>query len=401
MNPEDRRRNIQRNNRRKENLRKAYFIAVGVVALLLVIFCALNAREAAKEKAAGRDASPVQTASADNTGRGDLVITPTPTPDPTPEPTPEPAQFVYTVRPEAEDGTGKAGRGRYDDEPAAAEEGFVITYTGTKYYFPDGTYLVNGWLEQGGAWLHFSADGYMAKGWTAVAGKGYFFDDRGAWVPDEDGTKLVALTFDDGPGEFTDRILNVLSAYNAKATFFLIGVEIEKYGDQVLPRMAAEGHLIGNHSYSHVQMPADENADEAEWQFYLCDELIRKYTGGEIAKVVRFPFGDYSHYGVRRVNRPNILWDLDTYDWEDGANTASIMAEVQSLLEPGNIFLMHDIYETTAEACETLIPWLYEQGYKCVTIKELAASRGYELENGVTYLSFKQLNIDEGRVTDE
>ena len=77
------------------------------------------------------------------------------------------------------------------------------------------------------------------------------------------------------------------------------------------------------------------------------------------------------------------------------------MAEVQSLLEPGNILLMHDIYETTAEACETLIPWLYEQGYKCVTIKELAASRGYELENGVTYLSFKQLNIDEGRVTDE
>ncbi len=405
MNAEQRRRITQRNNRRRENLRRLYILSVAAAAILLVIFIALYHREGQKEAqnpetrtvSAGTQTEAVS-ANSTSEGRGELILTPEPTPEATP--TPEPVTFLYTVNPEKEDGTGSAGRGRRSDEPASAEEGLSGSGRRRRYYYADGTYLVNGWVRNGEHAYHFSKDGYLAVGWTAIAGEGLYFDERGAWKPDEDGTKLVALTFDDGPGPYTNQILDILARYDAKATFFLLGTEIEKYGSNVLPRMVAEGHLIGNHTYSHVQLPADENADEAEWQFYLCDELIKNYTGGEIARVVRFPFGDYTHYSVQRVNRPNILWDLDTYDWDDGS-LESIMGEVTSLLEPGNIFLLHDIYDTTAAACETLIPYLAEQGYKMVTVEELAASRGYELENGVTYLSFKQMNIDEGRVTDE
>lgn len=188
---------------------------------------------------------------------------------------------------------------------------------------------------------------------------------------------MVALTFDDGPNpDNTNRILDVLNANYSHATFFVVGTNAENYPD-TLKAISASGSEIGNHTYSHAKL-TDLSLADVEEQIDKVNRAVKKATG-ENTTVIRPPYGAYDKKLLDQLEEPVVLWDLDTEDW-DSRNAQTIVENVLSQVEDGDIILMHDIYESTAEAVEILVPKLKEQGFQIVTISEMARYKGKELE---------------------
>lgn len=196
--------------------------------------------------------------------------------------------------------------------------------------------------------------------------------------------KMVALTYDDGPSNsVTNDILDILESYDATATFFVIGSRIPS-SYQPMQRAVKMGCEIGNHTYSHIDLPSyyyDDIRDEID----TTNSLVKKYTG-ITPKIVRAPGGSTDSYSMQAVNMPFIYWSIDTRDWES-RSASSVISIVKSSVEDGDIILMHDIYDSTAEASEVLIPWLINQGYQLVTVSELMEYRGIRMQNAVSYSS--------------
>jgi len=187
--------------------------------------------------------------------------------------------------------------------------------------------------------------------------------------------KIVALTFDDGPGPYTDRLLNELTEKDVKATFFVLGNRAEKY-PELLQRMYLEGHEIGNHSYDHSTLT--NMTDEAAADNLLkSSEAIYNASGGANPRLVRPPGGRYNDK-LQKICRENnwciALWSLDTRDW-DSRDEKAILVEVfdngDYSVKDGSILLMHDIYETSINASMELIDRLEKEGYTFVKVSEL------------------------------
>ena len=196
--------------------------------------------------------------------------------------------------------------------------------------------------------------------------------------------KLVAVTYDDGPSNIiTNRVLDTLEKYNSKATFFVLGTRIDG-NYQPLQRAVKLGCEIGNHTYSHINLPSSD-AQIISQEISGTDKLVKKYTG-VTPKIARAPGGSTSEYSSQLVGKPFIYWSVDTRDWES-RDAAQIIAHVKSETRDGSIILMHDLYEATAEATEIIIPWLIKEGYQLVTVSELMQCRGIKMQNGVTYYS--------------
>lgn len=301
--------------------------------------------------------------------------------------------------PQPEDGTGRAGIMQLTEEMYAvsSEAGKYSNETGMWYAPSDGCCFYNGWVTLDGNKYHFDANGYMDTGWKYLNEEGCYFDENGVYDPDKDSSMMIALTFDDGPSQYTSEILDILDENDVKSTFMMLGSMIEQYGADVVPREMAAGHTIGNHSYDHANM-LNLTSEQVVEEFTTTDNILASY--GATASVVRFPYGNYSSELVAAVGRPQIYWDVDSRDWES-RDATTIISTVLSELQPGGIILVHETYPETVEAIRTLIPQLKSEGYEFVNIETLAAAKGYELKSGVTYFSFKQKNIDEGRVTDE
>ena len=186
--------------------------------------------------------------------------------------------------------------------------------------------------------------------------------------------KRVALTFDDGPHPiFTGRILDILERYNAKATFFVVGQNVENY-PRAFERLAGSDCEIGNHTYTHKNignMSEDELLVELERTEKAIESISRRHT-----LLLRPPEG---HFGdvVQRVSVVRgydiILWSIDTLDWAH--TSADDMAKkVISSVSDGDIILMHDYTSGGAHTCEALeiiIPRLIKMGYELVTVSEL------------------------------
>lgn len=188
--------------------------------------------------------------------------------------------------------------------------------------------------------------------------------------------KVIALTFDDGPdGDFTPRILDVLRAHRAKATFFVVGKQIE-YFPEILRQIVADGHEIGSHTYSHPQLSGLSEA-RLRSELALTSELIRAACG--IAPVCfRPPFGAISASAIQVVRGCGyaiVLWDrkLDSRDWErPGVNR--IVERVVANARPGGIILMHDgggYRSQTVAALGKILDRLAAEGYRFVTVSEL------------------------------
>ena len=317
---------------------------------------------------------------------------------PAPSSTPVPADVRA---PEKADGSGRAGKvlltaGRTANQPVP---GWQQDEKGWWYACGDETAYQSGWEEIDGQRYHFDEEGYRDTGWTAIAGEGYYFDENGVLNPDADSSRLLALTFDDGPGRYTGRLLDLLETTGARATFFMLGRQVKESGAETIPRMKQLGSIIRSHSYDHPNLKT-AGPETARQQFALTDEQIAQYNGGEGAQVIRFPYGEYTKELSADTGRPCIYWNVDSMDW-DSQNVQAIIQEVSGGIEGGEIILMHDIYETTVAACEELIPELQAQGWQFVTIEELAAANGYELEPGVTYFGFTQYEKENGKVTDK
>lgn len=186
------------------------------------------------------------------------------------------------------------------------------------------------------------------------------------------GGKRVALTFDDGPHpKKTDVILDILREYNIKATFFVLGMNAEKY-PWIVVREAAEGHEIGNHTYSHRRLTDCTDATE---EFRKTSDIIVSLTG-RCPTLIRPPEGAFCEKNVEEAKNCGsdiVLWTVDTRDWAK-AGVESILENVKKNVCDGSIILFHDFTTNgahTAEALKKIIPYLLEEGYEFVSVSQL------------------------------
>lgn len=180
--------------------------------------------------------------------------------------------------------------------------------------------------------------------------------------------KLVALTFDDGPNAATTpQALDILAKYHVKGTFFMLGKNIAG-NEQLVKRVHDEGHEIGNHSWSHPQLPTLA-LEQAKKQIEDTQAALRAVIG-ESPKMMRPPYGAINNTLRNAVDMSFIMWNVDSLDWKN-RNTASIMEQVKKQTYPGSIILMHDIHQTTINALPSVIEYLKKNGYTLVTVSEL------------------------------
>jgi peptidoglycan/xylan/chitin deacetylase (PgdA/CDA1 family) len=179
--------------------------------------------------------------------------------------------------------------------------------------------------------------------------------------------KCVALTFDDGPSADTGQLLDILKSKNAKATFFVLGLEIVKYPD-FMRRMIAEKHEIGNHTFSHKnfhKITTPQVVDEIN----RTQDLIFSITGYK-SHIVRPPGGDYKPEDLPHIPFPIVNWNADSLDWKHRDSNV-VNGEILGQIKPGSIVIMHDIYPTSISAVPPIIDALQKQGYTLVTVSEL------------------------------
>jgi chitin deacetylase len=192
--------------------------------------------------------------------------------------------------------------------------------------------------------------------------------------------KVVALTFDDGPTDKTDDILEILDKNEIKATFFLTGSEIEENFVEAKEIVKA-GHEVGNHTYSHQRMVFKSPSFVKE-EIEKTDKLIKEVGyQGEI--LFRPPYGKKFIFLPKYLsehNRPSIVWNIDPETDEDiGADSEKIVDHVRSKVENGSIILLHVMYESRKESLESvegIIKELHEQGYEFKTVTELLEYEG-------------------------
>ena len=198
----------------------------------------------------------------------------------------------------------------------------------------------------------------------------------------ESETKYVALTFDDGPKPgTTDVLLDGLRTRGAAATFFLVG-EQAVYFPELVQRMQAEGHQVGNHTWSHVRL---EGASEETLQEEVgsTEALLAQLLGGS-GYWLRPPYGQVTPGAERLVPVPMVKWSVDPRDWES-RNADKVTHAVLEAVKPNSIILLHDIYPSSVEAALRIVDTLQAKGYWFVTVEELLRLNGVTPQPGALY----------------
>ena len=180
--------------------------------------------------------------------------------------------------------------------------------------------------------------------------------------------KKIALTFDDGPDdECTPMLLDGLAKRGVKATFFVIAKEASEK-PEIMKRMVKDGHLIGNHTYSHVDL-RNMTDSAARKEIQKANEVIEKYTG-EKPCFLRPPFGNGRSKIEQELEMIQVLWTIDTMDWsckDEGQICSTVLRKV----EENSVILMHDEYPTSVRAALSIVDCLQEQGYEFVTVDQI------------------------------
>lgn len=192
---------------------------------------------------------------------------------------------------------------------------------------------------------------------------------------------MIALTFDDGPNHNTNKILDILTKYKVKATFFVLGSNI-KGNENTIKRMNELGMEIGNHTYSH-KLLSKLSKDKIEEEIEKTDKLIFDITN-TYPTLLRPSYGTINKKIKSIADKPIIIWDIDTLDWKYH-NSTRISNNILKKASDGDIILMHDIYTATANSLDIVIPKLLEEGYQLVTVSELFYYKDLSLENGKSY----------------
>ncbi len=281
------------------------------------------------------------------------------------------------------------------------------TVNGSKYYFGKSGKAYVGKRKVGKATYYFAVNGKRKTGWRTINGKKYYFspkngkmvtgkktishylcyfNEKGVLLRKIDkNKKMVALTYDDGPSIYTPRILKTLKENNSVATFFVVGNRVPMYSDTV-KKAYGMGCEIGNHTYEHKILTRADAAGIRN-QVSRTNVAVKKITG-TAPIVMRPPGGAVNNMVKSQTGMPMILWSIDTLDWRT-RNAASTKTAVLDHVKDGDIVLMHDLYEATANASTTIIPTLVERGYQLVTVSELAECRG-GMKDGCLYYSFRK-----------
>ena len=265
--------------------------------------------------------------------------------------------------------------------------------SGRWYQNADGTYFAGGMQEIDGSTYYFDDNGYIKTGWVEVGFDDYYFNDDGTYDPSQHKTR-IAFTFDDGPGEYTDELLDCLEENNAHATFFMLGQNVGSW-ESTVQRMADIGCEIGSHSWDHPNL-YDLSMDSVAKQFSDTDAALEKACGQK-ASVARAPYGNWSDDIISTVGKPFFTWSLDSLDWSYKDVNKDYDAVMNGDLTDGSIILMHDIHEPSVQAAIKMIPELVQKGYKLMTVSELAAAKGVTLQ-GANYSDFWDSSLQKGIV---
>ena len=209
------------------------------------------------------------------------------------------------------------------------------------------------------------------------------------------GGKLIALTFDDGPGPYTRRLLEGLAKRGVKATFFMLGQQAENY-DVTAGLVRDAGHQIASHTYDHPQL-SKKTDSQVRWQISHTADILNRITGYGTHYLVRPPYGDYNSRVLSLLDNPAILWSVDPLDWKY-RNADTVCTNIVNGAHDGAIVLAHDIHSTTVDGVLMAIDKLQAKGYEFVTVNELFRRRGVSLEKGHTYSSCKPTGTDLGPV---
>lgn len=313
----------------------------------------------------------------------------------------------------------------------ASSEGSIclqeaITIDGVRYFFDSNGKLGNGWVSWNGNKGYAESGGILFVGRKTIDGKTYYFDDDGimqtGWINYADGRqsyadsegvlvteerkigsvncvfdvdgylvskdivfdKKVALTFDDGPSIYTPIILDAMEATDSRCTFFVVGNRVGSYSNTV-KRAYDLGCEIGSHTFEHAYL-TELTPDGMKNQIDKTNATVSAITGTN-CPVLRPPGGYVDEVVCDNVGVPLILWNVDTKDWST-KNTSKTLKAATEGIKDGDIILMHDLYESTANAVYDIIIELQSQGFECVTVSELAAAKG-GAEAGHKYFSFR------------
>lgn len=283
------------------------------------------------------------------------------------------------------------------------------------YFFNKDGVMQTGWKKTDDGTYYLGDNGAAVIGWQTIEEDDYYFDNSGIMATGEvqvglvkctfskkgklkskgdvniDASKpMVALTFDDGPGERTGELLAQLEKYNAHATFFMQGKNIPGKEDFV-KKMKKIGCELGNHSYDHPQL-TKLSADKIANQIGTTNDLIQQ-AAGSTATVMRPPYGAINDTVRSSVGLPMILWSIDTLDWKT-RNAQSSIDTVMNDVQDGDVILMHDIHTESIDAALVLIPKLEEAGYQLVTVSEMAKAKGVALQNGEKYVDFWAKDVE-------
>jgi len=188
-------------------------------------------------------------------------------------------------------------------------------------------------------------------------------------IPYGNGTK-IALTFDDGPGPYTERLLEILAENNTVATFFIMGYKVSSY-ERLIKNAVAQGCQVAGHTWNHPQLTAISD-EEIREELHSTNSAIFDVTG-IYPPIYRPPYGSYNdkvkeisaELGLSLIN-----WNIDTNDWRY-RNADRVYEHIMTHITDGCIVLCHDVHGTTVEAMERVIPELVENGYILVTVSEL------------------------------
>ncbi len=180
--------------------------------------------------------------------------------------------------------------------------------------------------------------------------------------------KKVALTFDDGPHpRYTERLLEGLRERDVRVTFFVLGQSAEQY-PELIREMAEDGHLIGNHTYSHIQLTPG-NAGQFEEELQKTDAVIYEITG-QHTEFVRPPYGEWDKKYEKSLNMIQVLWNVDPLDW-CCSDAGTVISRVLEKTEGDSIILLHDVYSSSVDAALVIVDELKKRGYEFVTVDEL------------------------------
>ncbi len=210
------------------------------------------------------------------------------------------------------------------------------------------------------------------------------------------GTKLIAITYDDGPGRYTGMLLDGLAARGVKATFFMNGVNgsngVVSHRD-IVNRMVREGHQVANHTYSHHVPFSRLSAAQMQSEVAQVETILDSARDADFRTLVRIPGGENTASIRANVAAPMITWDVDSLDWKY-RNSDSVYSKIMSSARDGSIILAHDLYLTSVEGTLRAISSLQAQGYEFVTVSELFRRRGISLANGTVYTCARNNGIN-------